>query len=95
MDRAKYWERLKPVVYKNAAEAANIPFKQFMRTHIRYYIPGIFRKLIIDSDAVKKWGDLNYLMENLHDTQVEGTHYVAEKEMKFYATMHPFQRGRW
>lgn len=66
-----------------------------MSTHIRFYLPGVFRKLVIDSEAVKKWSDLTYLMDNLGDSQVEGIHYLADKEMKFYSSVHPFQRGRW
>lgn len=67
-ERAKYWERLKPYYYKNATEAASITFKQFMSTHIRFYLPGVFRKLVVDSEAVKKWSDLKYLMDNLQES---------------------------
>lgn len=61
-----------------------------MTTHIKYYMPGVFRKLVIDSEAVKKWNDLRYLMENLKHSQVNGIHYLAEREMKFYTDIHPF-----
>lgn len=63
---ADYWHRLQPIIYSDA-EQAKVPFKQFMKTHIRYYIPGIFKNLITDQPAVKKWGDLKYLMDNLSD----------------------------
>jgi len=50
----------------------------------------VFKRLITDQPAVANWGALDYLMRNLENEQVEGIHYIAEKDMKRYAPIHPF-----
>lgn len=56
-----------PYVYDNAEAASNVTFKNFMRTHVRYFLPGHYKNLVEDSVAVQKWGDLEYLKEKLGD----------------------------
>ena len=44
----KYYKDLKMIVYEDAQEAADVTFKRFMQTHIRYYVPGYYKGLIKD-----------------------------------------------
>jgi len=47
-----YYKGLEPMFYRDKKHAASISFKRFMRTHIRYYLPGVFHQLLEGQPAL-------------------------------------------
>jgi hypothetical protein len=41
--QGEYWRKLEPIVYENAEAARDVTFKQFMTTHVRKYLPGVYK----------------------------------------------------
>ena len=70
-----YWEELSTISYANAEEANEVTFKDFIYTHVREYLPGEYKGLVSDWEAIKKWKDVNYLVEKIGEYYVEGIHY--------------------
>ena len=68
-----------------------------MRTHIRYFVPGVFKGLIKDQPAVKKWNDIEYLKKMFGERWVYGVHYMNHPPFKAYAHDNFFsnQRGEY
>lgn len=81
----EFYANLKPYVYENAKEAANVTIKNFMRTHVRYFAPGHYKKLILDQPAIKKWISIEYLKEKIGEQFIYGVHYYNNPPFHLYA----------
>ena len=58
-----------PITYEDKEEAYSLTFKDFVSTHVRFYEPALFKSLVDDWDAVKKW-DIDYLGEKVGEEVV-------------------------
>jgi hypothetical protein len=92
-----YYRSLKPYFYKDAEAARNLTFKDFMRTHVRYLMPGVYNNLVAGQPALEKWADREYLKSHLGSSYVYGIHYMNEPPSSFYAHDNIFsnQRGEY
>lgn len=59
-------------------------FKSFMVNHIRKFIPGHFKGLVLDWPALKKWGDVQYLIDKIGDEIVEGVDYKEDYPFTYF-----------
>ena len=56
-------------MYEDKEEAYSLTFKDFVSTHVRFYEPALFRSLVDDWDAVKKW-NIDYIAEKVGEEVV-------------------------
>jgi len=72
-------------LYENAAAAKDVTFKQFMQTHIRYYVPGVYKKLVSNWPALESWKNMDYWLEKIGTEYVDGIHYLSDPPFRQFA----------
>ncbi len=60
-----YWDELGPIVYENAEAARNVTFKEFMTTHVRKFLPGVYKGLVLEWPALKLWSNIKYFQDRI------------------------------
>jgi hypothetical protein len=68
-----------------------------MQTHIRFYLPGHYQKLLVNMPALNKWNSTEYLLSKMGDEFIYGSHYYNPKPFKMYAHSNTFanQKGEF
>jgi hypothetical protein len=80
-----YFMQLKPIVYRNKEDAANIPVSAFMKNNIRLYLPSVFKGLIKDQPAIKSWADPKYFLNKIGSKFVEAHNYLLNENLRPFA----------